>query len=351
MKIGLFDPYLDTLGGGERYILSIASYFQHQHEVFLFWDNTDILKKAKERFLLNLDRISIKPNIFTKDTDVLTRLKKTYGLDYLFYISDGSIPIVASRHVIPIVQFPIENLNGRDIYSRVKLFNTSMILCYSDFVKKYLKDVYATQIRVLYPSVPKIQAVEKKENIILSVGRFTKGNNTKNQEMLLHFFKRQYKLHFKNWKLVFAGSYLPEDENFVMSLKKQIDKAPIEIHTNITYAQLCRLYARSKIYWHAAGYGKDITRHPRYAEHFGISVVEAMSVGSVPVVFNGGGLPEIVTDGENGYLWDSEKYLFEKTKILINDSWVFEKLSNNAIRRSSDFSEREFNKNLSEIIQ
>lgn len=351
MKIGLFDPYLDTMGGGERYILSIASFLQKNHEVILYWDDTSIKEKAKVKFLLNLNGVTIRPNIFGRKTSFVSRLKQTVGLDYFFYVSDGSIPTVASRQVIPIIQFPIEGIDARNFRSRLRLVNTKMILCYSEFVKKFLEKSYPVPVKVLWPAVPTIQPVSKKENIILSVGRFTRGNNTKNQEMLLRFFKGLYTNHFKNWKLILAGSYLPEDEDFVTSLKKLIEKAPVEIHANCNFAELSRLYARSRIYWHAAGFGKDIEKHPRYAEHFGISVVEAMSVGSVPVVFSGGGLTEIVTDGENGYLWKNENELFEKTQKIMQNSWEYEKLSKNAQKRAVDFDTQAFNRKLSEFIR
>ena len=36
MRIGIFDPYLDTLSGGEKYMLSIASCLVQEYEVFIF---------------------------------------------------------------------------------------------------------------------------------------------------------------------------------------------------------------------------------------------------------------------------------------------------------------------------
>lgn len=341
---------MDTLGGGERYILSIASVLQKKHDVSLFWDDTEIIAKTKNKFLLDLSHISLKQNIFTKSTSLFKRLKKTYGLDYFFYISDGSIPVIAAKHVIPIVQFPVDSLSTKDVVSRLKLVNTSVIVCYSEYVKKFLLNTYSLPVKVLYPAVPKIHAPENKENIILSVGRFTKGNNAKNQRMLIHFFK-QNKLHFQKWKLILAGSYLPDDESFVKSLKKDAGNFPVEFHTNISYAQLSRLYGKAKIYWHAAGYGKNLEKNPQYAEHFGISVVEAMSAGAVPVVFNGGGLKEIVNNDTNGFVFNTEAELFKSTKELINDSWTFEKMSQAAKNRAEDFSMEVFSENIFAIIK
>ena len=43
------------------------------------------------------------------------------------------------------------------------------------------------------------------------------------------------------------------------------------------------------LFWHAAGLGEDPTTNPDRFEHFGISVVEAMSAGAVPMVYEHGG--------------------------------------------------------------
>ena len=61
----------------------------------------------------------------------------------------------------------------------------------------------------------------------------------------------------------------------------------------------------------------DIFIYPSiWEEGFGISVVEAMSRGCIPITFNRGGLPEIIDNGKNGFLVDKidEKELAQKIK-------------------------------------
>ena len=55
------------------------------------------------------------------------------------------------------------------------------------------------------------------------------------------------------------------------------------ITANLDRAHLGLLYRDAKIFWHAAGMKSDETIYPELAEHFGISTVEAMSAGCVPV--------------------------------------------------------------------
>ena len=61
MKIGLYDPYLDTLSGGEKYMLSIASCLAQEHDVFVFWDEKkEVEIKQEVRRKLDIDLSSIK---------------------------------------------------------------------------------------------------------------------------------------------------------------------------------------------------------------------------------------------------------------------------------------------------
>jgi len=72
------------------------------------------------------------------------------------------------------------------------------------------------------------------------------------------------------------------------------------------------LYATSSYYWHGTGYGQSETLFPERMEHFGITVVEAMSAGAIPFVYAMGGPAEIVADGETGFHWRSIQELVTK---------------------------------------
>ena len=50
MRIGIYDPYLDTLSGGEKYMLSAASCLAKEHKVFIFWDKDKDPEWGLDRF-------------------------------------------------------------------------------------------------------------------------------------------------------------------------------------------------------------------------------------------------------------------------------------------------------------
>ncbi|MCX6724523.1 MAG: glycosyltransferase, partial [Candidatus Shapirobacteria bacterium] len=126
---------------------------------------------------------------------------------------------------------------------------------------------------------------------------------------------------------------------------------PIEIITNPQFNHLKRLYGQAKIFWTAAGFGFDEAKEPEKMEHFGITTVEAMAAGCVPIVINKGGQKEIVKEGENGLLWEKETDLIAKTLKLMGDQKEWQTLSKKAQKKSQDFSEKVFYQRIKEIIK
>ena len=77
-----------------------------------------------------------------------------------------------------------------------------------------------------------------------------------------------------------------------------------------------------------------------WEEGFGISVIEAMSRGCIPITFHKGGLVEIIENGKNGYLVDEVDYKKLSDAILkvINlNNEEREKMIKKAINTSKKF--------------
>ena len=70
-------------------------------------------------------------------------------------------------------------------------------------------------------------------------------------------------------------------------------------------------YKLAKIYWHASGFGEDLETHPEKAEHFGITTVEAMINGLVPIVIDAGGQKEIVVQDRWVFMEDQKNYFLK----------------------------------------
>lgn len=348
MKFGFYSPYLNTFGGGERYMLTLASYLSQNHIVDVFWDDPQT-KAPLSRFLkIDLTKTKFVPNIFNKS--FTEKSFATFGYNMIFVISDGSVPTsLASKNILHFqVPFTTPRL---DFKTRLKLKKYNYVICNSNFTKDFIDKSYGVSSKVIYPPVD-IKAIHptEKENIIISVGRFSQTQlHPKKQEIMIEVFKELYKKTPK-WRLILAGQLKKEDEKYIRRLKKIVRGYAIKINENMTADKLRQLYSKAAIYWHATGFGEDRLKNPERMEHFGISTVEAQAGGAVPIVVGNGGQKEIVTDGKNGLLWTTKSQLYDSTLDLIQNPKKREVLSQAAIRNSKRFSEETFISEYEKII-
>lgn len=356
MKIGIFDPYLDTLSGGEKYMLTIASCLSSEHEVYIFWDKekeAKIRKESQRKLGIDLSSIKFYPNIFNKAISIASRFIESRRFDAIIYLSDGSIPFVGTKLYIHF-QFPIEWVR-KSLKISLKLSFVKKIFCNSYFTKHFIDKKLNINSWVLYPPV-NIQPVTnmKKENVILHVGRFDVNKNESNykkQDIMIKVFKKMIDNGLKDWKLILIVGVKDSDRDKLNKLIQESKGYSIEIIGNPSNKILWENYSKAKIYWHATGFGEDLQKYPEKAEHFGISTVEAMGAGVVPVVINAGGQKEIIKNGKNGYLWDSLEELMEKTNNLIKDAKLLGSMSKEARIGSKIFAGDRFCKEVVDIIK
>lgn len=223
------------------------------------------------------------------------------------------------------------------------------IIAYSEYTRAHIfaglsaLHLPAMPIAVAYAPVPQIGRgrVEKKR-IILSVGRFFAGEHNKRHDLLIAAFMALRETYDGRMELHLAGSSLPEPvhQAHLLGLRRMAEGHPIVFHVNAPGAALTDLYRDASVYWHAAGMGADLLAAPGQAEHFGISIVEAMSAGCVAMAFNAGGPREIITDGVDGFLWSDLDALVELTTRVLDED--FEAVRTAAIKRAADFSPEAF---------
>ncbi|MBQ0768892.1 MAG: glycosyltransferase family 4 protein [Bizionia sp.] len=97
----------------------------------------------------------------------------------------------------------------------------------------------------------------------------------------------------------------------------------------------------------------NLSRVDEWVETFGLTILEAMAYGVPVIVPPVGGPAEIVTHDKEGYLIDSSKTddIALKIQYLYNNSDKCKSLSKNALQRSLDFTEENFNKNITDVIE
>jgi len=278
-------------------------------------------------------------------------IKRGDGYDVCFWVSDGSIPLLRARKNILHFQFPFKNVDGSTLLNKMKLFRVNHVVCNSYFTKSFVDKEYGVESIVVYPpvDVDKIKP-KKKENLILTIGRFSQLTQAKRQDILVETFKKFYDSGFKGWKMTLAGGVEVGVDGYVDKLKKLSHGYPIKILKSPSLKEIINLYGRAKIFWSASGFGVDEKKEPKKVEHFGITIVEAMTAGVVPFAFRAGGHKEIIIHKENGYLWEDTGELLSFSEELVEDKGLLTKLSKKAKSAAKVYEYDRFEAEISKLL-
>jgi glycosyltransferase involved in cell wall biosynthesis len=352
-KALIFDPYIDTLGGGERYILSFAlGLIKNGYAVVLAWPSKNELKSAELRFGLDLSKISIDEEAYglcSQKSAYTERLQFTRDYDLIFWVSDGSLPFLFSKNNIIHFQVPFKKLGGNPTVNNLKNVFIKKFVYNSDFTRNVLeRNLLKDKGFVLYPPIDIDSFTPgKKEDIILSVARFDSPSHGKRQDVLIEAFKK-FSKKVKGYKLILAGG-LKGDEVIMQKIIKMAKGLPVEFVVNPDFNELKKLYSKARFFWHAAGYEVNEQTDPDKVEHFGMTTVEAMASGCIPVVINKGGQKEIITP-DSGFLCENDTEMAGITSKLTGNPKDQIKMSKSALERSKIFSTTEFYKKLASLL-
>lgn len=392
-KIGIYNPYLSTLGGGEKYTSVLAEVLSQKYEVEIITHHFIEKKEIEATFDVDLSNVKIfyikKSYLIDFMTDPNRRLgkirailnhiilKKTLlsrNLDCFinfYYLS--SFPSFGKKGIY-ICMFPqqlnpfskiIKKNTLRDVYEKSIWLIDKYILNKNNFIETYdkiiaiskysqvwIKKYWKVDTDILYPPCDNVNFnLGKKKNVILSVGRFFVSSHNKKHDIMIDAFK-QLKLKNIELHLVGMAKNNQETKSYIRYLKSKIGREKIYIHVNARAYEVRNLYEKAKVYWHAAGYGESEEKDPEKMEHFGISTVEAMSAGAIPVVIKKGGQIELFRDNKEGFYWSTLDELVEQTrKIFIsNDFSKISKIALNAKKRSVIYGRENFKKNVNKHI-
>jgi len=382
MKIGIFSPYLHICGGGEKYIGKIAELLSQENKVeFLTFQKVN-LDKISLRLGLDLSKVTVR---YVHGSYILGNLNTNLLLskaseDYDLFINQQHMTVVSSkaRRSILIQEVPpsfsqnVFELNvpffpSSNFFSRygffvhqalLKLFfgepnceTYQKIITNSNYTKRYAEEYYKKRTEVLYPPIDthKFSPIFPKEKKILSVGRFVKSLNCKKQVSMIRTFKDLCDHGLTNWEYHLVGGVT--SDSYLKKCRDEAEGYSVYFHTDASFEILRQIYGKAMIFWHATGLGEDELYHPERFEHFGISTVEAMSAGCVPLVINRGGPREVINHKTNGFLWDSLEELKKYTLLLANNPDRWSQLSQASIIRSKEFDVQSFKNRLTSLFQ
>src|SRR5260370_39614653 len=161
----------------------------------------------------------------------------------------------------------------REQYSR-KIRRIGLVLAISEYSKSRFDKAWRVPTKLVYPACNMIQPNSRKDNVIVTAARAVP---EKRLELFWEVARR-----CPNYEFVLLMTQDPRFLEYSLGLQRT---APINARViiNPDKESYQRILASSRIYLHLMK-----------GEHFGITVVEAMSAGCVPVVHDSGGPKEII---------------------------------------------------------
>ncbi|MCB0387144.1 MAG: glycosyltransferase family 4 protein, partial [Bdellovibrionales bacterium] len=281
--------------GGERYLLTLVATLAAQGwQTGLLWDHKPIHRLAQTKFNLDLGHTAYLPTYhFTHS--IAHKISFMQKFDLAFIVSDGSIPLMAAKQNILHFQVPFHDIKGRKLANQLKKHSIHHFVANSHFTKDIVDDEYGINCKVIYPPIDvRGFHAARKQNIILYVARFSNLLQSKGHSEVIQAFKQLYDSGTKNYRLWLAGSTEVGSQQIIKQLRAEAKGYPIEITLNPPYSDVQELFSIAKYFWAAAGYNVSETQQPEKCEHFGITTVEAMASGCVPLAVRKGGFREII---------------------------------------------------------
>lgn len=364
MKIAIVHPTMNTRGGGERVVIhSIIAGLKGGHDVSLvseafdtesfedFFGCKGVLRRVDHLTYPAFKPVAKKGLLYQRIRYHRRRIKaiisKTEPFGLVLSSQDiGYVPTVSS----PIVQycyFPeyfshLESdrpspwwkmyYGSASRYYRDRVRQLDLLLSVSDFTRGFVKAKWGRGSITLYPPCPVglyLSSNQRKENLVVTVGRVVPG-----KRMHLVF---DMAAALPDCKFAIIGSVSEDRAGYFEGLRSQ---APRNVSFVLSPLRKVRgLLGRAKAYVHCA-----------LNEHFGISIVEAMAAGCVPLVHDSGGPREIVVEGV-GYRWRDTSEAVGQISRLMRDDELSRKLSFEASNRARIYRPEVFESRLLDILK
>ena len=382
LRVGVYDLYWSTLGGGEQVDGSIAQVLASDHDVTLLGPQVPDVGATMRRLGVDLSACGYarvvddgEASAASADFDVFvngTYLSKAINqapVGYYYVHFPGQVPtradhlrsrmgVVGVKALSLAPQLPQRLTEVQAAFDR-RVARVEFVPSYtrylanSLFTASWVERLWGRPSDVLYPPVrPSVQPGEKAP-LILVLGRFfdpSFGHSKKQHELLATFSELHRSGRLPGWRMAIVGGCDASNRDYALAVKRAARGLPVEVHVNAPGTVVEQLLGEATLYWHGAGLGEDAERHPERFEHFGISVVEAMAAGAVPLVFGAAGPAEIVQDGTNGVHWSTLLELAQQTERLVADPARTAELSGAAVARAADFSATAFAARLNQFV-
>lgn len=316
LRIGVFYPTLNVYGGGEFVAAVISNTLAQNNYSVTFFTNKRINQREVKQFfgqglhrslkvianpsivqpkgLLDFYQTIFRSYIFKSKCDIWidvysNRIFPWTNVTYIHYpflnhnFYKPKFPYIKSGHLLPIGGLPYAVFEKNLINDNKKL-----ILANSRYTADEIKRFSGKKAIVLYPPVPSTFFSKnldflnnfQRENLVITISRLGPG---KGLEKIPYIAS----LTDEDIRFVIVGRL--HYKNTLLSLQKLIKELGladrIKIFPDISIDDMKNLLKKAKV-----------CLHTMVGEHFGISIVQAMAMGCVPIVHDSGGAREFVPE-------------------------------------------------------
>lgn len=374
-KIGIYDEPSGGMGGAEYHAVVLAEGLSQRRKVEFIHHHQPLTRERLEGFTgLDLSRVAMRclprEPLPTAASSLPWRLwhqnsrwRADVSSPYDVFVSfvHGIPPFCHAPKGVLVVLFPFFERNWmrldpprgldprrriRDAYYhyewRRRIGSYARVVSNSEFTRKWTRQYWDVDSTVVYPPVDITPFDVPKQDVVLSVGRFSTTGHSKRQEDIIRTFAGLSQLHRAGWRhrSVGALSDAPADRAHFGQLESMAGVVTSLI-ANASRSEIKAEFGRAKVFVHAAGFDADESK-PGAMEHFGIATVEAMAAGAVPVVVNRGGQPEIVEHGVSGFVWNTLDEMARYIAVLASDETLRDRMAAEARKRANAFSRERF---------
>jgi glycosyltransferase involved in cell wall biosynthesis len=358
MKIAIIQPYLKHSTGGERQVLELATELQKKgHYVKIFTsvlDKTqcfpDLVKKNNIKVVSNI-KFSKFPQYngiiamlkiggqISKDFDIINI--HNFPAEWAGFLAKKrlKIPVVWMCNEPPFWFFYPKNRGGiknrilnwplYEIFDKFTVNSIDKIVVLSHLTSSLVKGIYHRpsvvirsgvdvdyfQEKILNNNFRKKFGIKVDDFFILQVGSLVYYKHPEDSIKMLRLLNKKY----PNIKLVFIGT--GKQEPFKKLVKKLKLETKVLLLGPINDEEVKEAYQAC-----------DTFVFPAENQSWGLVVIEAMASGKPAIVSNKTGVSEVISDGENGFIFECRniEQMAKKTELLINNENLREKIGENA---------------------
>lgn len=333
----------------------------------MYISKNDIEKKYQKK--LNFQIKEIFPNILRKlpETNILffNVLTKFYSNKYDLIIdsSNTSCFMTNKTKILSFIYYPridrvlkgksIHNLDSKKLklktrfakwfdnvftgmlYKGHKINSNIKLVTISDFSRQALLKRYPDykeNINIIYPPIKldSFQNNEKNNNWVSTLGRITP---SKKQLEQLEIAKKLPELEFHIMGFAdTSGQYFKDLVSYIEKNKL----TNVKLHPNMDYSKVIEILGKSKFFLHTI-----------WNEPFGITTVQGIAAGCIPIVPNSGGQIEVVPSEELRFNNYDEAAEILRKQMQLNDDSQIEKLQKHILQ----FDTMNFRKNFKQVIE